>query len=69
MSGKLAYLGFLKTKVFKNKGYDVIIFVHDVNNKILFRDSNYIVDLVIRTMFGNSSFSMKEVPNFNFIRI
>ena len=30
MSAKLAILGFLKVKVFWNKGYDVIITVHDV---------------------------------------
>ena len=29
------------------KGYDVIIFVHDISNKILSHDSNYIVSLVM----------------------
>ena len=47
MSAKLATPGLLKIKVFENKGHDVIIFVHDAINKILLRDSNYIVDLVI----------------------
>ena len=30
MSAKLATLGLLKMKIFQNKGYDAIIFVHDV---------------------------------------
>ena len=29
------------------KVYDVIISVHDITNKILSRDSNYIVDVVM----------------------
>ena len=40
MSAKMAMLDFLKIKPFSNKGYDV-------TNKILSRDSNYIVDVVI----------------------
>ena len=61
MSAKMTTLGLLKIKVFWNKGYDVIISVHDVTNKILSRDSNYIVDVVMWPKFGNSSISMKEV--------
>ena len=34
MSAKLGTLGLLQRKVFWNKGYDVIIFVHDVIKKI-----------------------------------
>ena len=34
MSRKLATLGLLKIKLFWNKGYGVIISVHDVSNKI-----------------------------------
>ena len=52
MSAKLATLGLLKIKVTWNKGYDVIIFVHDVTNKILSRYSNYIVDVVIWPKLG-----------------
>ena len=44
---KLATPGFLKIKIFQNKGYDVIILDYDVINKILSRDSNYIVDVVM----------------------
>ena len=36
-----------KIKLFQIKGYDVMIFVHDVINKILSRDSNYITDVVM----------------------
>ena len=38
-----ATLGLLKINVFWNNGYDVIMFVHDVTNKILSSDLNYIV--------------------------
>ena len=47
MSTKMAALALLKVKVFWNKGYDVIISVHDVTKKILSHDSNYIVDVVM----------------------
>ena len=46
MSAKLASLGLLKIKAFWNKGYDVIISIHDVTNQILSRDSNDIVDAI-----------------------
>ena len=58
MSAKLATPGFLKIKIFRSKAYNVIILHYDVTNKILSRDSNYIVDMV---MFGNSSISMRKV--------
>ena len=62
MSAKLAALGFLKIKVFWNKGYDVIISVHDiVTNKILLCGSNDIVDVVIWLNFGSSNISKREV--------
>ena len=56
MSAEMATKG-----LFWNKGYDVITFVDDVTNKILSRDSNYIVDLFMWPKFGNSSISMREV--------
>ena len=61
MSAKMATPGLLKITVFWNKGYDVIISVDDVTNKILSRDSNYIVDVVMWPKFGNSNISMREV--------
>ena len=45
--------------ILKKKGYDVINYAHDVTNKILSRDLNYIVDLVMWPKFGNSSISMR----------
>ena len=47
VSAKIATLGLLKIKVFGNKGNDVIIFVHDITNKVLSRDSHFIVDVVM----------------------
>ena len=66
MSVKKATLGHLKITVFRNKGYDVIISVHDVPKKNLTRHSYYIVDVVMGPKFGNSSISIREVikPQF-----
>ena len=61
MSAKMATTGLLKTAVFLNKGYDVIITVDDVTNKISSRDSNYIVDAFVRPNIGNCNISMREV--------
>ena len=61
MSAKMATPGLLKITVFWNKGYDVIISVDDVTNKILSRDSNHIVDVFMWPKFRNSSISMTEV--------
>ena len=47
MSAEFATLGLLKIMVFWNKGYKVMIFVQDVTNKILSREPNYIVDVVM----------------------
>ena len=38
-----------------------MIFAHDVTNKILLRDSNYIVEVVMWPKFGKSSLSMRQV--------
>ena len=61
ISAELTNLGFLKIKVIWNESCDVIGSVHDVINKILSRDSNHIVDVVMWPKFGNSSISMREV--------
>ena len=42
----MATPGLRKIKVFWKKGYGIIIFVNDIINKTLSRDSNYIVDVV-----------------------
>ena len=73
MSAKITTPGLLKIRVFWNNGYDVIISVHDVTNKILSCDSNYIVDVVMWPKFGNCSISMREIimtssPTFSEVR-
>ena len=57
----MATSDLLKITLFWNKGYDVIIYVDDVTNKVLSRDSNYIVDVFMWPKFGNSSTGMREV--------
>ena len=47
MSAKIISLSLPKIKVILNKGYDVIIGGYDVTSKILLRDSNYVVDVVM----------------------
>ena len=59
MSAKLDALALFETKVFWKKGYDVTIYVHDVTSNILSRESNYILDEVIRPKFCNSSTFMR----------
>ena len=61
MSAKMATQGLLKITTFWSKGNDVIIPVDDANNKILSRDSNYIVDVFMWPKFGNSGISVREV--------
>ena len=46
MSVKMTMLNLLEIKVFLSKGDD-IIYVNDVTNKILSRDSNYIANVVM----------------------
>ena len=58
---KLATLGLLSIRLFGNKSYGVIITVHDVSNRVLSRESNHIVDMVMWPKSGNSSMSMTEV--------
>ena len=61
MSAKMAIPGLPKIKTFWKKGYDVVISVDDVTDKILSRDSNYNVNVVMWPKFGNSSISVREV--------
>ena len=37
----------LKTKGFLNKGYEVVIYVDGVANKVLLRDSNCVLSVVM----------------------
>ena len=57
VSAKMSTLDLIQIKVL----IKVITFFYDVNNKILSRDSNYTVDVVILPKFGSSSISMREV--------
>ena len=61
MLAKMATPGLLRIKVFWKNGFDVIISVHDLTNKILSRDSNYNVNVAMWSKFGNSSNSAREV--------
>ena len=61
MSAKMATLGLLKIKTFWNKGYDVINYIHEVTNKILLHELNYIADVIVWPRFGYSSIPMREV--------
>ena len=61
MSAKMATLVLLKTNIFWNKVYDVMVSVHDVDNKILSRNSNCIVDVVMWPKFGNFNITVREV--------
>ena len=61
MSAKMATSGLLKVRVFSKKGYDVIISVHDVTNKFLPCDSNYIINVVMWQKFGKCRISMRKV--------
>ena len=59
MPAKIATLGLLKTKVFWNKGYGVIISVHNLINENFSSDSNYIVS------YHNLNFICKNLARKN----
>ena len=61
MSAKMVNLALLKVNIFWNKNYDIIVSVNGFANNSLSRDSNYIVDVVMSSNFGNSGVSMREV--------
>ena len=61
ISANLATISFLQIKPLWNEGFGVITFAHDLNNKILWCDSNYTVDVVLWPKFGNSSVEPREV--------
>ena len=61
MSANLVTLSILKIRIFWNLDYDVLISLYDVTNKILLRDSSYIIDVVMWPKFGNFNISMTEV--------
>ena len=47
VSAKMSTLGLLKTKVFKNKGDDVIPSVYGIIKNTILSDSDFIGDLVM----------------------
>ena len=61
ISAKLVTVGLLKIKEFWYNGYDAIVSVHDNAITILSRDSNHIVNVVMRPKFGNSGITMREI--------
>ena len=61
ISAKLASPVLFKLKIFQTKGKDVIIIDYDVTNKILSRDSNYVVGVGMLPKFGICSISMRDV--------
>ena len=61
VSAKLATLGLLRIIVFWNKGYVVIVSVHDAANKFFSRNSKHPVDVAMWPKFGNFGFFIKEV--------
>ena len=58
---KILTVDVVKIKVVWSKGYDLIISVYDVTNKVLSHNSNYVVDVVIWPKFSNSNISMRKV--------
>ena len=62
MSAKIATQGLLKIKVFQGKGYNILIHVHDVTNKLLSHDSNYIVDVVSDQSLVTVAFLREKLP-------
>ena len=61
ISAEITTPGLLKLNVFWNKGYDFIISVNDIRNKILWLNSNYIAEGVTWPKFDNSTVAMREV--------
>ena len=54
ISAQMATAEVLKINVFWNKSFDVIISVHNATIKILSRDSNYTVDVIMWSKFDQT---------------
>ena len=67
MPAKMATLGLLEIMVYWNKGCNVVIFVYDVNNKILPGDSNsqFYKDLTRKTLFWGVNVVMALDTRYN----
>ena len=68
MSAKMDTPGLLKITVFWNKGYDVIISVDDINNKILWHNSNYIVDVFMWPKLATLAFLWEKLSQPQFYK-
>ena len=68
MLAKIAHPGLLKITVFWNKGYEVIISVNDVTNKILWHGSNYIVDALMWLKFVTVAFLWEKLSQPQFYK-
>ena len=60
ISAKLAAPGILKIKQFWNQVHDIILSFNDVMNRILFRESSYIGNLVMWSKFGSLTISLTK---------
>ena len=65
---KIAHPGLLKITVFWNKGYEVIISVNDVTNKILWHGSNYIADALMWLKFVTVAFLWEKLSQPQFYK-
>ena len=67
MPAKMVTLGLLEIMVYWNKGCNVVIFVYDVNNKILPGDSNsqFYKDLTRKTLFWGVNVVMALDTRYN----
>ena len=57
----MANPSLLKTQVFWNKAYEVIVSIYDAAEKNLLGDLNYTVNVAMLPKFGISNISMREV--------
>ena len=58
---KVSKIGFFKSPQIVFWNHDIKTFANGVTFKVLSRDSNNIVDVVMRPKFDNSGISMRDV--------
>ena len=61
--------GLLKIILSWKNVNDVIISIHEVINKTSLYDANYIVDMVVKPKFGDTSISMTEISKISVFKI
>ena len=62
------FRGLLEIKVFWNKGYKAMLYVHDCINKMFSHELNLFVNESIWQNFDNHSFSMREAIIFQIFK-